>query len=194
MLRHAGPALAAPGASWCVARASKFIGIAQARTLVRRHALRFAPPLERRRAYQDPRHAKARGLQLLLDSFGMLQPGIESIGQVLRIAEQLQERCVVAAMIPRQRNGSWAVHGLPGKVQSRRPRVRVRPAPRKHMTMHTPKGLPTAPLPSLYCQYMDSYHCQPPGRVETGVSFAMYLGLARLSCVYPGSPSRMTLG
>jgi len=41
---------------------------------------------------------------------------------------------------------------------------------------------------------MDSYHCQPPGRVETGVSFAMYLGLARLSCVYPGSPSWMTLG
>src|SRR5262249_11728001 len=144
---HAGPALAAPGASWCVARASKFIGIAQACTLVPRHALSFAPRLERRRAYQDPRHAKARGLQLLLDSFGMLQPCIESIGQVVRIAEQPQECCVVASMIPRQRNRNRPVHGLSRKSQSQRPRVRARSAPRKPTTMPTPRP-PNSPLPS----------------------------------------------
>src|SRR5215475_9807352 len=149
MPRHAGPALAAPGASWCVAGASKLIGIAQACTLVRRHALRFAPRLEKRRAYQDSRHAKARGLQLLLDSFGMLQPSIESIGQVVRIAEQPQECGVVASMIPRQRNRNWPGHGLTRKFQSQRPRVRARSAPRKPTTMPTPRP-PNSPAPSLF--------------------------------------------
>src|SRR5262245_30517873 len=140
MPRHAGPALAAPGASWCVSRASKLIGIAQACTLVRRHALRFAPRLEKRRAYQDSRHAKARGLQLLLDSFGMLQPSIESIGQVVRIAEQPQECGVVASMIPRQRNRNWPGHGLSRKSQSQRPNVGAQSAPRKPTTIAHPKA------------------------------------------------------
>src|SRR5258708_7719981 len=76
----------------------------QARRLIGKNVLLVAPGCEGTRTNPDPGDTETGLLKLLFGKFGSLQPSVVSRRQLVGVAEQPQQKRIVATGIPRQRN------------------------------------------------------------------------------------------
>jgi len=90
----------------------RLVGEGQACALVRGHVALLAPGRKGTRTNPDPGDAHTSLLQLSFSGLGALQPRLVSRRQLVGVAEQSQQGCVVTPTIPRQCNdGGRCNHG-----------------------------------------------------------------------------------
>ena len=89
-----------------------FIRKLQSRLLIWLYVPFPTPCRKRSRTNPSPGDDKASGLQLPFKTLGVFQPRIESVRQLVRVAEDRQQGGIIVAVIPRQANDlRWRCHG-----------------------------------------------------------------------------------